>query len=94
MSRKELTPTEIEKRMAAINAREPYELTAEEAASLAAAEAEDDGTTASLEEFKAAHNYSGKLMLRIPRELHKLLAEAAKENGVSLNQYAVYKLAR
>lgn len=33
-------------------------------------------------------------MLRIPKELHKQLIEAAKENGVSLNQYALYKLAK
>ena len=30
----------------------------------------------------------------IPRELHRELAESAKSNGVSLNQYALYKLAR
>ena len=33
-------------------------------------------------------------MLRIPKELHRDLAEAAKKNGVSLNQYASYKLAK
>jgi len=38
--------------------------------------------------------YSGKLMLRIPKELHKQLAESARANGVSLNQYAIYKLSK
>lgn len=33
-------------------------------------------------------------MLRVPKELHKTLAEAAKANGVSLNQYALYKLSK
>ena len=47
-----------------------------------------------LEEYKAQREYSGKLALRIPKELHRYLAEAAKENGVSLNQYALYKLAK
>ena len=38
--------------------------------------------------------YSGKLVLRIPRSLHKSLKEAAAAEGVSLNQYMLYKLAR
>lgn len=36
--------------------------------------------------------YSGKLSIRIPKELHKRLREDAKANGVSLNQYILYKL--
>ena len=36
--------------------------------------------------------YSGKFVLRIPKTLHaRLVAEAEKE-GVSLNQYALYRL--
>ena len=85
--------TDIEKRIEAINAKEPERLTAEEAASLAQAEAMDDGSTVSLEEFKhELEDYSGKLVLRIPRSLHKTLKEAAKVEGVSLNQYMIYKL--
>jgi len=38
-------------------------------------------------------NFSGKFVLRLPKSLHaRLVAEAEKE-GVSLNQYALYKLA-
>ena len=92
--KKKLTFEEMERRRAAIDARPAERLTPEEEAALAAAEAEDDGTTMTLEEFKAMHEYSGNLMLRIPKELHKSLAEAAKANGVSLNQYAMYKLAK
>ncbi len=33
--------------------------------------------------------YSGKTMLRMPKYLHARLAESAKEEGVSLNQYLV-----
>ena len=85
--------TDIEKRIDAINAKEPEQLTEEEAASLARAEAMDDGSTVSLEEFKhELEDYSGKLVLRIPRSLHKTLKEAAKVEGVSLNQYMIYKL--
>ena len=85
--------TDIEKRIEAINAKEPEQLTEEEVASLARAEAMDDGSTVSLEEFKhELEDYSGKLVLRIPRSLHKTLKEAAKVEGVSLNQYMIYKL--
>lgn len=31
--------------------------------------------------------YSGKFVLRIPKSLHRRLAEAAQADGVSLNQY-------
>ena len=41
-----------------------------------------------------AENYSGRFVLRIPKTLHKRLALEAKEEGVSLNQYALYKLAK
>jgi antitoxin HicB len=37
-------------------------------------------------------DYSGKLMLRMPRELHAKLAAAAKRNDTSLNQYISYLL--
>lgn len=93
--KKGLTLAEIEKRFAEINALEPDELTTEETVSLAAAEAMDDGTTVSLEEFKRSlEDYSGKLVLRIPRTLHKELKEEAEVEGVSLNQYMLYKLAK
>lgn len=92
--KKELTQLEIEKRFAEINAQPAEVMTAEEAASLAAAEAMDDGTTVSLKEYQDEREYSGKLLVRIPKELHKSLAVEAKENGVSLNQYALYKLAK
>ena len=36
--------------------------------------------------------YSGKFILRLPKTLHKKLAEKAKMENVSLNQYAVHLL--
>lgn len=39
-------------------------------------------------------NFSGKFVLRIPKSLHKRLAVEAQKEGVSLNQYALYKLSR
>lgn len=92
--KKSLTPAEIEKRFAEIDAREPEALTAGGIASLAAAEAMDDGSTISLEDFRRElEDYSGRLVLRIPRSLHKHLKEEAEIEGVSLNQYMLYKLA-
>lgn len=38
--------------------------------------------------------YSGQFKLRIPRSLHKSLAEHSKREGISMNQYCVYLLAR
>lgn len=38
--------------------------------------------------------YSGKILLRIPPEQHMGLAEEARRQGVSLNQYLTYLLAK
>lgn len=38
--------------------------------------------------------YSGKFNLRIPRSLHRGLADEAKEQGMSLNQYVATLLAK
>ena len=62
----------------------------------------DDATTewiaAALEEGVAIpeptsyDDYSGQFKLRLPKSLHKLLADQSKEEGVSMNQYCVYLL--
>jgi predicted RNase H-like HicB family nuclease len=36
--------------------------------------------------------YSGKFVVRLPKTLHARLALEAEKEGVSLNQYALYKL--
>ena len=36
--------------------------------------------------------YSGRFTLRIPKTLHKKLAQHAKKENVSLNQYAIHLL--
>lgn len=91
---KPLTQEEIKRRIAAIDALPAEEPTAEDLAAFAEADAEDPSEAVTLEEYKAQREYSGNLMVRIPKELHKALAEAARANGVSLNQYAMYKLAK
>ena len=39
-------------------------------------------------------NLSGKFVIRVPKFLHRRLVIEAEREGVSLNQYAMYKLAR
>ena len=38
--------------------------------------------------------YSGQFKLRIPKSLHRSLAEHARQEGISMNQYCVYLLSR
>lgn len=38
--------------------------------------------------------YSGQFKLRIPKSLHRILAEQSKREGISMNQYCVYLLSR
>lgn len=40
----------------------------------------------------SAKDYSGQFKIRMPKSLHKKLAERAKREGISLNQYCVYLL--
>lgn len=42
----------------------------------------------------ADDNYSGQFKLRIPKSLHRSLAEHARAEGTSMNQYCVYLLSR
>lgn len=37
-------------------------------------------------------DYSGQFKLRIPKSLHKQLAENSKKEGISMNQYCLYLL--
>ena len=38
--------------------------------------------------------YSGHFKLRLPRSLHRALAEHSQREGISMNQYCVYLLAK
>jgi len=37
-------------------------------------------------------DYSGQFKLRLPKSLHKELAEKSKQEGISMNQYCLYLL--
>ena len=39
-------------------------------------------------------DFSGKFVVRIPKSLHYRLSVEAEKEGVSLNQYALYKLSK
>lgn len=39
-------------------------------------------------------DYSGQFKLRLPRSLHRTLAEHSRREGISMNQYCVYLLSR
>ncbi len=78
-------------------------ITCGETVESAVANAEDakrEWITAALEEGIEIHepddleNYSGQFKLRIPRSLHRSLTEHAKREGISMNQYCVYLLAK
>ena len=43
-------------------------------------------------EPNSVENYSGQFKLRIPKSLHKNLAEHSKQEGISMNQYCLYLL--
>ena len=88
---KKLTIEEFEKKLAAAPVVEPDEW---DLKMLAEIDAEADDSAVPLEEVRAWRKCNGKISLRVPKELHYSLLADAKENGVSLNQFIVYKLAK
>ena len=48
----------------------------------------------SIPEPKDTEDYSGQFKLRIPKSLHRILAENSKREGISMNQYCLYLLSR
>ena len=47
-----------------------------------------------IQEPENLEDYSGQFKLRIPRSLHRSLAEHSKREGISMNQYCVYLLSK
>ena len=39
-------------------------------------------------------SYSGQFKLRLPKTLHRTLAEQARAEGISMNQYCIYLLSK
>lgn len=82
---------ELEKRLAEIPEVEPDEF---DLAMIAHAEAVNDGTEISLEEFREMEKKGGRLSVRLPKSLHIELLQASKREGVSLNMYVACQLAK
>ena len=86
-----MTNEEFEKRLAALPAEEPDEIDLD---MMKEADAVNDGSTVPYKEYlESLEGYSGKLVIRLPKSLHKRLKQEAAAEGVSLNQYMIYKLA-
>lgn len=47
-----------------------------------------------IREPDSLEDYSGQFKLRMPRSLHRSLAEHSRKEGISMNQYCVYLLSR
>ncbi len=47
-----------------------------------------------IQEPETLEHYSGQFKLRIPKSLHRSLAERAKAEGTSMNQYCLYLLSQ
>lgn len=47
-----------------------------------------------IHEPDSLEDYSGQFKLRIPRSLHRSLAEHSKREGISMNQYCMYLLSK
>lgn len=47
-----------------------------------------------IQEPKDINDYSGQFKLRLPKSLHRILAENSKREGISMNQYCLYLLSR
>ena len=71
-----------------------------EDAVLNAADCKKEWLTAAMEdgidipEPVSEDEYSGQFKLRIPKSLHKSLAEHSKAEGISMNQYCLYLLTK
>jgi len=87
---------EIEKRIAAIPEVEPDEWDLEMLAEIDAEyDPEDEGVTLEeMDRIREEKEFTGKVSLRLPKELQANLYYEAKRQGVSLNQYCLYKLAQ
>lgn len=45
-------------------------------------------------EPSSTYGYSGQFKLRIPKSLHRALAERSRAEGISMNQYCLYLLSK
>lgn len=82
----------IRQRFPEIIAELPDEPTKETLHASARAEAGVPSEVFALEDSQAQKSFNCRLVLHIPKELHQNLAAAAREHGMSLNQYVLSRL--
>ena len=86
---------EIEKKLAAIPEVEPDKNDIEAIKRIKISDDKSSGVSLDeIELLRTEREYSGKISLRLPKSLHRDLIQAAKREGISLNQFLLYKLAR
>jgi len=85
--------SEFMKKLANIPTVEPDELDRE---LLAEIDRENDPADIgkSLDIIREEREFNGRILLRIPKELHAELVKSAKNQGVSLNQFCLYMLTK
>ncbi len=54
----------------------------------------EDALASGEEITEPAREFSGRVLVRMPRSLHREIAQRARQERVSLNQFIVYHLAR
>ena len=52
----------------------------------------EDGVSINLPDSEKT--YSGQFKLRMPKTLHRILAEKSRQEGISMNQYCLFILSR
>ena len=86
---------ELEKRFKNIQEAKPSAEDLEAICRIDSAADSDEGITLEqMDSLRREQAYSGKISLRVPKTLHMELAQGANSEGVSLNQYILYKLAK
>ena len=85
----------IEKRFVSIREVEPDADDLQTIERIKQADDTSEGITLDeMDKLRAKQEFSGKISLRVPKTLHRELALGAKEEGISLNQFILYKLAK
>ena len=88
-----MNKTAFEKKLASIPTAKPDKT---DRALLAEIDSEYDSADEgrNLDSILAEREFSGKILVRVPKSLHAELIESARQEGVSLNQYLIYKICR
>jgi predicted HicB family RNase H-like nuclease len=86
---------EIEMRFKNIQEAEPDEIDLKSIKRIRQADDISEGITLEqMDRLRDDGEYNGKISVRVPKTLHRDLVRLAKNEGISLNQFILYKLAK